>query len=206
MIKNCKKENCNEPSIARGKYCERHRTHKKPVRERLTDRIGRPVDDDFARILNLSRISFLEQQRQENEIKQREIEEYRIIKEEQEREYLEAIKKDEQLIQKKREEEENLQIKIEKVSNLEKCENVFYTIKIILPNDLPKLVKRFEMNAKMNDIFDTIEVYFYKNKVDIKNFILVMNYPIRKFSRSEELIKDNISNKQFILFLENLES
>lgn len=125
MIRICKKEDCNQPSIKRGKYCIDHCT----VRKRV---------ESFSPISSSTTIQF--ENNNDNEL--RYIED-RMIMREQDREYEEAYKQNlenlrlrEEMLKKEDEKKLNFEIEIEKKRhNDETRENdEFYKIKFVFSN------------------------------------------------------------------------
>jgi hypothetical protein len=83
----------------------------------------------------------------------------------------------------------------------------YFNIKIKLSNQT--LIKKFSNKCKIKDIRDYLDVYFDDNKINIKNYNLVINQsPIIKLSISDNNLNISALNlpNNFILFLENLDA
>ena len=104
---------------------------------------------------------------------------------------------------------EEIEIKRSNVvkNNITEKEN-YFSIKIKLPNNLT-LLKKFKEDSIIKDIQDYLDVYFFDNKIKIKNYFLVINNLTKiKLSKDDKdtlLSSLNMSNN-FIMFLENLDS
>ena len=164
MIKICKKKDCNNTAIARGKYCNIHRTNKAknniPILREETKYNN--VDEDIEIALKLS----LETLKIE---KTNKIEEDRKLKIDQESAFDETVKLDIERMNRKKvevEELENKRINISKNNPTEK-EN-YFNIKIKLPSN-KALIKKFKEESYVRDIRDYLDVYFFDNNINIKN-------------------------------------
>ena len=110
-MKVCQKDNCNELSIRRGKYCEMHRTKKIPNREVTLSPIrtqeSKTYEDDIEIALELSRKIYEDEKKKQKE-------EDRFLKEQQEKEYYETLKIDEKILKQK---EKDIEDEIDKERN-----------------------------------------------------------------------------------------
>jgi hypothetical protein len=211
-MKVCQKDNCNELSIRRGKYCEMHRTKKIPNREVTLSPIrtqeSKTYEDDIEIALELSRKIYEDEKKKQKE-------EDRFLKEQQEKEYYETLKIDEKILKQKEKDiedeidkERNKKIEFEIKKNRvilnmpsEEDENI-YNIKIKLSNTT--LIRKFKKNCTIEDIRDFL--YVYNDKTNEYN--LVLNSPFKKFTKEDVGIKIESLNlpKNFILFVENLDT
>lgn len=201
MIKICKKKDCNNTAITRGKYCNIHRTNKVknniPVLREETKYNN--VDEDIEIALKLS----LETLKIE---KTNKIEEDRKLKIDQESAFDETVKLDIERMNRKKleiEELENKRINISKNNPTEK-EN-YFNIKIKLPSN-KALIKKFKEESYVNDIRDYLDVYFFDNNINIKNYILLINALEKKKLENSDLISSLNMSNNFMIFLEDLDS
>ena len=201
MIKICKKKDCNNTAIARGKYCNIHRTNKAknniPILREETKYNN--VDEDIEIALKLS----LETLKIE---KTNKIEEDRKLKIDQESAFDETVKLDIERMNRKKvevEELENKRINISKNNPTEK-EN-YFNIKIKLPSN-KALIKKFKEESYVRDIRDYLDVYFFDNNINIKNYILLINALEKKTLENSDLISSLNMSNNFMIFLEDLDS
>ena len=201
MIKICKKKDCNNTAIARGKYCNIHRTNKAknniPILREETKYNN--VDEDIEIALKLS----LETLKIE---KTNKIEEDRKLKIDQESAFDETVKLDIERMNRKKvevEELENKRINISKNNPTEK-EN-YFNIKIKLPSN-KALIKKFKEESYVRDIIDYLDVYFLDNNINIKNYILLINALEKKTLENSDLISSLNMSNNFMIFLEDLDS
>lgn len=206
MNKICKKNNCTNNAIPRGKYCEIHRTNKITkvrVNSIIVEEEKKDIYDTYDNDMELAIKNSLKT------IKKTQIDEDRKLRLEQEIEYQEAMLLDTARLLKEKyefEELENKRINILKNTPIEK-EN-YFNIKIKLPNNLT-ILHKFKEDSSIKNIRDYLDVYFFDNKIKIKNYILVVN-KLEKIKLSYEdkdtLISSLNMSNNFILFLENLDS
>ena len=204
MIKICKKKDCNNTAIARGKYCNIHRTNKVknniPVlMEETKQETKYNNDEDIELALKLS----LETLKIE---KINKIEEDRKLKIDQESAFNETVKLDIERMNRKKvevEELENKRINISKNNPTEK-EN-YFNIKIKLPSN-KALIKKFKEESYVRDIRDYLDVYFFDNNINIKNYILLINALEKKTLENSDLISSLNMSNNFMIFLEDLDS
>ena len=206
MNKICKKNNCTNNAIPRGKYCEIHRTNKITkvrVNSIIVEEEKKDIYETYDNDMELAIKNSLKT------IKKTQIDEDRKLRLEQEIEYQEAMLLDTARLLKEKyefEELENKRINILKNTPIEK-EN-YFNIKIKLPNNLT-ILHKFKEDSSIKNIRDYLDVYFFDNKIKIKNYILVVN-KLEKIKLSYEdkdtLISSLNMSNNFILFLENLDS
>ena len=179
MIKNCKRENCNEPSIKRGKYCINHCTVRK--REAIVEssipipiRVPMPVENMFN-----------EERKETNENEFRYIED-RLIMQEQDREYEEAYKKDlenlflrEEMLKREQEMKRNFELEMEKkrLYNEHRENDEYYKIKFVFSNlnGFP-IISTFSRDDTFENVFNFIDLFLYDSSVNIGEYELI-SYP-----------------------------
>jgi hypothetical protein len=189
MIRICKKEDCNQPSIKRGKYCIDHCTIRKRV-------------ESFSPISSSTTIQF--ENNNDNEL--RYIED-RMIMREQDREYEEAYKQNlenlrlrEEMLKKEEEKKLNFEIEIEKKRhNDETRENdEFYKIKFVFSNlHGLTIISTFSRDDILENIFNFIDVFLYDSSVSIGEYELI-SYPkiiINKEEHNKIKINEKIKSK-----------
>ena len=215
MLKVCFKKNCNDPASARGKYCENHRTNKPKIKPIIGNNIlmGEEIipiiENNYEEDINLALKLSLETLNIEKKHVKEKFEEDRQLRIDQEYEFNETMKLDIERLEKdnKRAEEiENKRLNSIKSEPTDDKEE-YFNIKIKLSNR--SLIRKFKYHSKIKDIRDYLDVYFEDNKINIKNYNLVIN----QSSLRKLLIIDNnltisslkLSNN-FILFLENLDA
>ena len=189
MIRICKKEDCNQPSIKRGKYCIDHCTVRKIV-------------ESFSPISSSTTIQF--EHNNDNEF--RYIED-RMIMREQDREYEEAYKQNlenlrlrEEMLKKEEEKKLNFEIEIEKKRhNEETRENdEFYKIKFVFSNlHGLTIISTFSRDDILENIFNFIDVFLHDSSVSIGEYELI-SYPkiiINKEEHNKIKINEKIKSK-----------
>jgi hypothetical protein len=195
MIKQCQKEDCYEPAIRRGKYCELHRTGK--IKQKK-DEAKSNYEEDINLAMKLS-LQMLDKER---------IEEERKLKIDQDNEYLDTVRIDMERIEKEKKRVEDIESKrLNTLKNETLIGLCYFNIKIKLP--FQTLLKKFNDKCKLKDIRDYLDVYFEDNKINIKNYNLVINQnPIRRLSIENNNLDISSLNlgSNFILFLENLDA
>jgi hypothetical protein len=211
MNKICKKNNCVNEAIPRGKYCELHKTTRttRPTRplERLRTN-SLPIEenkDTYDRDLELALKNSLEGVK----IKKNQFDEDRKLRLEQENEYQEALRLDTERLLKEKIEIEEIELKRLNIlkNNPTEKEN-YFNIKIKLPNNL-NLLKKFKEESSVQDIQDYLDVYFFDNKIKIKNYVLVVNNltKVKLGSRDKDTLLSSLNmSNNFMMFLENLDS
>lgn len=167
----CLKFNCDNISIPRGKYCETHTTRRNRPLNRLTETFNL-YDAD----------------------KQSEILINRLLREEQENEYLTSMEKDIEILRQKQEEKDNetkFENKVKKLreyfeislSHYKPCEVI--TFKFLLPNN-KSVVQSFLKSSHLRDIHDFVMISLYDIfKVEIK-FNLIL-YPKRIIDLKDDI-------------------
>ena len=193
MVKFCQKIGCKGQAIPRGKYCESHRTNKKKERDveyKENSNITQNNDD-----ILLNRMLLQEQDEEYKKVMQMDIERMNKIEEEKlNEEILKQIEDD--IINTKR----NNIIRI-----IEESKNC-YKIKFVLHNGT-RIQQNFIENLKFNDMYDFIDIYFYDNNIDIKNYIFHTNYPKKEFGYEyrPEFLSDHIKDKNILFYIYNLD-
>lgn len=200
MSKLCKKEDCDLESVKKSKYCINHCSKK--VREQV-------FKEEEAINRQVMLFQAEEMKRQELELERKTIEEVRIIderilREEQEKEYEETMKKDlEKMTQKELEKELTIKRNLERINNKIQIENnkiveiekkrqnitygeneeLFYKFKFS-GLDI-SLLASFPEKSIISHLFDYIDVFMYDNKIYTKfengyELILYPNITITK--------------------------
>jgi hypothetical protein len=192
----CKKDNCYEICIPRGKYCINHRTNKKKenTKKENNQNIENTIEDDISRAINLSKLNY-----------EKELEKNRILINEQDIEYEKAMKKDEEMFNKIRLKEELINNKKKKISLMKINNDNHYKIKI--KTQKSDLILKLDKDSKILDIKDQIDVYFYDNNINIIDYNLIIQTKEGKKILNE--INQRISNLEvpnnFLLYLDVLE-
>jgi hypothetical protein len=194
MIRICKKEDCNQPSIKRGKYCIDHCT----VRKRV---------ESFSPISSSTTIQFENISNETNNDNELRYIEDRMIMREQNREYEEAYKKDlenlrlrEEMLKKEEEEKLNFEMEIKKKrQNDESRENdEFYKIKFVFSNlHGLTIISTFSRDDIFENIFNFIDVFLYDSSVSMGEYELI-SYPkiiINKDEHNKIKINEKIKSK-----------
>lgn len=205
-MKLCQKDNCYEPSIKRGKYCELHRT-RRTISSVATTESKVNFEDDMDIALKISKKIYEDEKRKE-------IQDNRILKEQQEKEYYDSLKLDEEILKQKikdkeekinkeknkKQEFEDIKVKVIENMPFEEDENI-YNIKIKLSKST--LIRKFKKNCTIEDIRNFLYVYIDK----INEYNLVLNSPFKKFTKEDNNIKIESLDlpKSFILFVEDLD-
>lgn len=127
-----------------------------------------------------------------------------MIIEEQEIEFQETQLKDLLIMEEKERKEFEMSSLREKVFNSDKTDECF-TIKFSLNNG-NKISYFFSNKAKVSDLFDFIDIYFYDNKINCKNYYFVL-FPNIKILRNEieNYISDTLKSKQILLFIQDID-
>jgi hypothetical protein len=221
-MKICKKDNCDDIAIPRGKYCEKHKTGKKNIRnnthsnsihiDNYTTSIINSIPQHSSNLFNIENNYNFEQK----EKKRIENEENRKIIQEQEIEYKKTLIMDEERIRLK-EEEIELQ-KILKISELsfneekrkkiiDEPEDNYFLIQFNIPNG-KKIKRKFSKLSYLKDIKNYLDIYFIDNNLEIKNYDFCYyssaNCKQLITEESDGQILENIFNsKSFALFIIN---
>ena len=208
MNKICKKNNCVNEAIPRGKYCELHKTTRttRPLERLRTNSL--PIEenkDTYDRDLELALKNSLEGVK----IKKNQFDEDRKLRLEQENEYQEALRLDTERLLKEKIELEEIELKRLNIlkNNPTEKEN-YFNINIKLPHNL-NLLKKFKEESSVQDIQDYLDVYFFDNKIKIKNYVLVVNNltKVKLGSRDKDTLLSSLNmSNNFMMFLENLDS
>ena len=196
-MKFCKREDCDEVAIPRGKYCEKHRTTKK--RNVIENELS-----DFDKAINLSKMTYQNEEKEREKLDKviKELEINRLIIEEQDREYEEAKKKDQERINKIKIQEDNINNKRKKINSIE-LNKEHYKIKIKLQSG--DIILKCNKNQDILYIKDYLDVYFYDNKLKIENYNLILPTKEGKLilKENEKLEELDLPNN-FLLYIENL--
>ena len=191
-MKTCQRLNCNNQAINRGKFCEIHRTNKKQIiRDNTTVPLTTvPLRPNYNNNL---------------------IEE-RKLKQEQDIEYQNTLIQDRLRIEEN--EYKNIlkmsleQFYIDKKNNLQKepTDSECYFIKIKIPNG-STLSRKFNINSKIQDIRDYLDVYFYENNLNIQNYNIVFVVPFKKLNTDYNnlFIKDITNQNKFMIHINDTE-
>lgn len=223
MLRKCKREDCYEHSIKRGKYCMNHCTVRKyrtlavptpvPTTEHTSPPIRSHSPAPFGNIFNEEeerKDIFNEERKCENEF--RYIED-RMIIQEQNREYEEAYKKDlenlhrmEEMLNKEKEMKLKFEIEIEKKrrQNESRENDEFYKIKFVFSNlNGLTIISTFSKDDIFENVFNFIDVFLYDASINIGDYELI-SYPriiLNKVDHDLIKIKDKINSKniQFMI-------
>jgi len=208
MNKICKKNNCANEAIPRGKYCDLHKTTKttRPSERLRTNSL--PIEenkDTYDRDLELALKNSLEGLK----IKKNQFDEDRKLRLEQDKEYQEALRLDTERLLKEKYELEEIELKrVNTLQNNPTEKENYFNIKIKIPNNLT-LLKKFKEESSVKDIQDYLDVYFFDNKIKIKNYLLVVNNltKVKLDSKDKDILLSSLNmSNNFIMFLENLDS
>ena len=205
----CQKENCSEPAIKRGKFCETHCTVR---RRRASTNI---VDDELVlqRLQESRRIEEEERRRNaENEEVERRLrnEQYqldRLLREEQSKEYEEALRLDRERIDKQREideknrhDEYNREIELQQKRQrifTEDTKEKYYRMKFSFPNIQGlSIISTFSKDCLFLNIFDFLDVFMNDSGINFEGFDII-SYPNHVFDKSID------SDKEFSSFTIN---
>ena len=204
MNRICQRVCCTQPAINRGKYCSEHRTDKSK-RTTSTARIVQERLREFERNDENERKEALDLERKQK------IEDDRAIRREQEEEFQQTMQMDRERLD---------QIEFEKM--IEDSKNNYYTdlrnkfesdtptddictIRIQLPTG-HKINQKFSNCSTLRDVRDYLDLYFYDNNMTIINYDLVINFTFRKLSDNNIQIRDLSSERNFMIYLQNLDA
>lgn len=195
-IKNCKKENCGNLCFNnRFKYCEEHQSRKRKCIEE--------------NILWIER----EYAKEDKEKRLKELEEERILKQEQETEYELTKFQDLKLREEKELEKAILESEIlfieEKKKEIEiepEYEEDSFKLKFKLPNG-KTITRTFYSGTQLKHIRSYLKIYFYANKIPIEKYSLVLNFPKKEFTEleNEMLLSDLVSEKNILFYIKTLD-
>lgn len=173
----CQKPYCNNQSIPRGKYCEYHKTTTR--RHRLAPPLPSQLQPSLQEIIP----SHNHHHRSDDNDRKTQLLIDRILKEEQEAEYLDAIEKDKLKFTEKHNKEIKLQLREEQFKTRQERLDIIepaldeiniLKLKFHLPNNL-KVIRSFRQTDLIDDIFEFLEVFMYNNKIE-GDFQVIM-YP-----------------------------
>ena len=136
------------------------------------------------------------------------IEEERRLKKEQDDEYKVCLEQDTKINEDKELQKimkESLDSYYNEKKKLIKNEG-YYTVKIKFPQNIT--VHKFDINSKINDIFDVIDIYIYENKLNINNYNIILNFPKKIFTKENDgLFLHDISLEQnFLVHVQDIDS
>jgi len=178
----CLKEDCENPSISRGKFCEMHRTNKRRVPLIDQERI---VEDRLLR------------DEQKEEYDRTVIEDERRLREIQEEKELElAIEMSRKM---------QIDDKRKKISD--EPSGDYFNIQILFPSGR-RVRRKFSDNSTLSDVRNFVDIYLIDNEIEIENYDLIYNFPYRKFTSidNEYTLNSVFIEKSFSLYIENLNS
>ena len=210
MSRICQKDNCQRVSIPRGKYCIIHKTGKKT-----------------AEIVSPLKNRTIGEQEDERNIKMQKYEEERKLRNEQEKEYMEAVERDKEriILENERKENERFEEELAYVlkmttemdieNSIEKKRKMLEQI-VVDENDKNNykikfklkdftVLKHFNKNSTINDLRNFVDIYIYENNIKIQNYDLVTNFPKEILSELEMQLLDTNLSKNCILYIENLD-
>ena len=228
-MKVCSKENCNNQTIKRGKYCLEHCTVKKKINktpiifeERKQDEIllnerkrHQEEEQERKRREEYEDMILLERIREEKR-KEKKLEEDRLILQEQKIKYDEAYQKDlENMIRKsenekkEKEKKENFEneMNIKKIENATRENDEYYKIKFVFSNlNSLILISSFSSNDSFENIFNFIDIFLYDSSASCDyELISYPNISLNKNDHSKIKISDKILTKNFQLTIKELE-
>ena len=199
-MKKCQKINCENPSITKGKYCDSHRSKKKPINERKS--------------VVESKLFYEHEPEYKTEYKSeynRKIAEDRALIDEQTKEYSEAKEADREKMEMDKMLELSKKEYLNKMNDIlnepEDINNENYNIKICFP-DGKKIIRKFNEYDTLENIRKYIDAYIHINNYNIINYNLVINIPIKKYTINDNymILKECFTCKNFNLFIENIDS
>ena len=178
----CLKEDCDNPIIPRGKFCEIHRTNKR-----------RGVPDTQERILE----DRLLREEQKEEYDRTLIEDERRMREIQEEKEIEIVM----------EMSRKMEIDDKRKKILDEPCVEYFNIQILFPSGR-RTRRKFPDISTLSDVRNFIDIYLLDNEIKIENYDLVYNFPYRKFTSidNEYTLNSVFTEKSFSLYIENLDS
>jgi hypothetical protein len=181
----CLKEDCRNPSIPRGKFCEMHRTNKRRVSPTPLIDQERIVEDRLLR------------DEQKEEYDRTVIEDERRMREIQEEKELELA------IEMSR----KMEIDDKRKNILDEPSSDYFNIQFFFPSGR-RVRRKFSDNSLLSDVRNFVDIYLIDNEIKIQNYNLVYNFPCRKFTYSdgEYTLNSIFTEKSFSLYIENLDS
>lgn len=231
-MKPCARFGCNNQSIPRGKYCDIHRTNKRKITERISERpiefnermISpvefnerkiRPIEFDERKIRpiefeerKIRPIEFDERKINIETERKAEMDERRYLVDEQNNEYENMMRIDKL----KFEENERLEIlQLIKDSEIQETREKIrkreekdddIIIKFVFGKQ--NIKQRFDIDSTMSDIYDYVDMYICDNKIDIKDYELI-TYPNNINVKSNKKIIECFEYKYISLFIKNLD-
>lgn len=196
----CQKSGCVYEKIPRGKYCDLHRSRKKQII--IKEPVRLPEPDDDLREAILRSLEF------EKQKKDAEILETRLLREEQQLEFEEAMKADLEKIKLEKIAELSKQIWFEdkKKSLKDEPTTDCFNIKINMPSGF-KIVRKFHNDVTIGEIRDFVDVHLYENNSLIVNYELVINIPYLKFTPYDNavMLKNISAPRSLVFYLHDLD-
>lgn len=217
-MKFCKRDNCDEIAIPRGKYCEKHKTGN---RNRNRNNLSNINPRLYSNVNIQSNIDhFQEEFERKEKIRIEKIrienEENRKIIQEQEIEYQKTVLMDQERIRLK-EEDDELQ-KILQISELtfndEKRKKIpvepednYFLIQFNIPNG-KKIKRKFSKTSSVQDLKNYLDIYFIDTNLEIKNYNLCYYSSanckqIIDCISNNEILENIFNSKNFALFIIN---
>lgn len=209
-FKTCKINMCNKPCIPRGKYCMIHRTPSK-YRESKKEE----VDDDSLTIERRKRKNILNQKQNKPKEETKKKDDFDLIERrniinQQEKDYIETLERNRELLRVKEENELLEVIKMSEISNI--YDNKKKAISSIFGNDInikftfPSGVsfqQGFNNLVKLSQLYTYIDLYLHYNNL---NYIYeLICYPNKVLINNNELLSDMNLPKQLKISIYNKE-
>lgn len=219
MTKKCQKLNCENEAIKRGKYCVEHCTSKKfkSRDERTDDEIIEEIRRNLIREREME--EYLRKKEEEKKINELRYAEERLLIEQQEKEYQDALKKD---IEKMNHENELKRKQIEKEKEFEMLMNEkirmnnerendeYYKIKFVFQNlGGLSIISTFSKDDFFEYVFNFVDVFLHDSNIPFPtNGYELISYPnitLCEQEHSQIKISEKFAHKNVQLTFKEIE-
>jgi hypothetical protein len=180
MNRNCIAPDCANNSMARSRYCDIHKPKsKKKKKEEEEDRLSKLFIEKL----------LLEEQEQETKIR-----EDRLLKSQQELDYLDAVRMDTENLRTKEAEIERKAL-IRQKFQAYVPEHSDITLQLIFPQIRLKIRQSFSQNSTMKDLFDFVDIVLEDQNVpqSSSSFYQLIIYPNQIFTKESTDFEQKIS-------------
>lgn len=178
-MKKCQKENCISDSIPRGKYCQEHRCRNKKKPNKL-------ADEEEERLSQMLIRQIIEDENKINNKNNSIYDEDRLLKAQQEQDYLEAQKQDMENIRKKEIEiEKKTKIRMRLLDRIPQSTDII--LQFTFPKNNLKVRHGFSCKSVVSDLYDFVDILMEDNNIKHFDYRLIM-YPNTVFEKSNKML------------------
>ena len=180
-MKKCQKENCISDSIPRGKYCQEHRCRNN--KKKPNNKLEHEEEERLSQILIKQ---MMIEDENKNTILHDIYSEDRLLKAQQEQDYLEAQKQDMENMRKKEIEiEKKTKIRIRFKQHIQQPTDII--LQFTFPKNNLKVRHGFSSKSVVSDLYDFVDIFMEDNNIKHFDYRLIM-YPNTAFEKSNKML------------------